>query len=398
MASDSGGATRVDVGKTVRTLREIRVKDEDSTVPPLARPLLTTLKHQLRDLIKETLDSKLPESGDLSAVRAALSAELARQGIVPETPGVVAERGPTERRDTIFFDTPVDVSWYGTVQEISISRISDHPDLIGATVTVGVMCGEDSSLYLFERNGKNWELILAQEANGYEEVHGAQGSFSYVVSTPSDTGQFFVVTKNVSPWCTSNWHDMRYQVMRVGPSPYQPRILLNRDEFIFIAGGGETIEPLPKGFEIRFDARQGIDAGVLIRRHVVRYQIEGDEVTRVPPFAFEPEGFLDEWIGMPWGEASLWVAPSASHELRPLHEKLRRQRKQVNFFTHFVFEPPACKVAKGEWQIGIGFDPGEEGGLLPKGIPKEAYFSVVEKAGSFSLKGVSTRGARKCTE
>ena len=126
---------------------------------------------------------------------------------------------------------------------------------------------------------------------------------------------------------------------------------------------------------------------VLVRDHIVRYEVEGDKVTRVPPFAFEPEGFLDEWIDMPWEEASLWVDPSASEELHAWHEKLRRQRKQMNFFTNFVFNPPACKVARGQWQVGIEFRPEQEGSPLPKGIPKEAYSTVIEKAGNYYLRG-----------
>src|SRR5271157_3484326 len=110
VASDARGGTGIDISRTVKALREIKVKDLDTTVPVPARPLLTTLKHQLRDLIQETLNSKLAESADLRGVREALSAESTRQGVVAERPDIVLVRTPW----TAFAYT------YGNVMEIVI--------------------------------------------------------------------------------------------------------------------------------------------------------------------------------------------------------------------------------------------------------------------------------------
>lgn len=381
-----------DIAETVKALKEIKVVEGvDTTVPPRARPLLTTLKHQLRDLIYGALDTNLHGSNKLEDVGKALSTELERQGIVAERPDIVVVGGGFPNRHQTYWE----------IQQIAIIQVPGHPDMIGATTTIRIPCGNDSSLYLFKRSGQEWTLVLAQEANDYENIGDAQGSFKYAVSPSSDNGQFFVVTKDVNPWCSSNWHAIRYQVLRVGQSAYQPKVLLKRAETVYLGNERDGLIAIrPDGFSIEFDAGQRLDTGVIIRRHVVAYQVKDDQVRRVPPFAFEPEGFLDEWVDLPWKEASQWIDASASAELRKWHERLQTERSdtQVRVFPNFVFDPPACKVTRGQWQVGVELIPGIDKGSLPKGTPKEAYFTIIQKDAGYFLKDVSPRGARKCTE
>ena len=403
--------TAADVARTVKALKKIKTDSGETTVPPAARPLLTTLKHQLRDLIAKTLNSGVNQSECLTALPEfkAIHSELRKQGITPVKPEkTIGGEKHAESRYT-----------YGDFN-VGFGIFVSHPDLKIATTTLGVCCGTDTSLYLFKRNGQQWDLIAAQEANDYKEVSGAQGSFQYHVSKPSGTGQFFVVTKNVSPWCTSNWQRIRYSVFRVGPSPYQPEILLQQEDTVFIGNekdgsitllpagfkivldGGQsadrgifTNENDGAGFKIEFDGGQSLDTDVLIRKHIAVYQVKGDKVLRVPPFAFEPEGFLDEWFSLPWEEASKWIEPSASlDDVHEWHRRLHAERSgpDSRFFTSFVYDPPACQETKGQWQIGIEFSPDTEGGSLPDGMPKEAYFTVVLKDGAYFLKSISAYG------
>src|SRR5262249_7376806 len=90
---------------------------------------------------------------------------------------------------------------YGDIEDINIQEPDGHPDLVAATTTLGVCCGSDTSLYLFQRSESAWHLILAQEAEEYDEVSGAQEMFEYRISPPDSDGRFFVVTANVNPWC-----------------------------------------------------------------------------------------------------------------------------------------------------------------------------------------------------
>jgi hypothetical protein len=378
----------IDVARTVKALRKIRTDSGETTIPPAARPLLTS-QHQLRELISKTLNSDGNRSKTPDLIRKAILSELRKQGITfvkPET--------------TIIDKDYVDPGYtYGEIYKVAVETIPHHPDLIAATTTIGVCRGTDTSLYIFEKKKQQWELIMAQEANDYEKVSGTQGSFQYVVSPLSETGQFFVVTKNVSPWCTSNWQIIRYSVFRAGPTPYQPIKTLQQEDTIFLGNEDGIITLLPDGFNIEFEGNQSLDTGVLIRRHVLTYKVKGDQVLRVPPFATEPEGFLDEWFDLPWEEASKWIEPSASPvDFNEWHQRFHAERsgEEIRFSTNFVFDPPACQVTEGQWQVGIEFSPETKVGSLPDGMPSEAYFTIILKDGAYFLKSISASSLPKC--
>src|SRR6185295_3497760 len=71
---------------TVTSLREIRPFDAEPDVPPAARPLITSLKHQLRDLIAETINTPVSQSRSGESLRGAVWAELATRGVKVERP------------------------------------------------------------------------------------------------------------------------------------------------------------------------------------------------------------------------------------------------------------------------------------------------------------------------
>jgi len=369
-------------------MRQVKLPDYDTTVPVEIRPLLTRLKHQLRDLITLTLNSKVSESESLEDVKKALVAEFDKQGITSEKPDMV-----------VVWPGKIDSGYvYGDIQQVGVHRIENRPDLIAATTTIGVCCGSDTSLYIYQKTQGTWKLLMAQEATGYAEVSGAQGSFGYAVSPSSAAGPFFVVTKNVNPWCSSNWQSIRYHVLRPGTVPYEPKVLLNRRETIYLGNLSEgTIDIQPTGFTIEFEGEQTLDSGKLTRKHVVSYQVQGNEIRRVPPFAREPAGFVDEWFKLPWKEASKLVAPPISSTLRELHAKVCAdgQRTEGTFSTEFTYYPSACRIKSGQWQVGIEFDP-HKGKKLPAGIPKKIFLNIVEKKNGYFLNGISRSSHPRC--
>jgi hypothetical protein len=260
------------------------------------------------------------------------------------------------------------------------------------------LCGSDTSLYIFKRQDQKWALIIGQEANDYEDISGALGRFRYAISPPSIDGQFYVVTKNVNPWCSSNWQGIRYQAMRQGISAYGPKILLKQEESIYL--GSEIdgfITTSPKGFTIQFRAGQKLDNGVLTRDHIVSYQVRDDQVQRVPPFGDKPEDFLDEWFNLPWEEASNWVLRSARPSLNKVHAGVHADRsgERPLFYTSFVFDPPACRVSRSQWQVGVEFE-SLEGKRLPPGTPNQIYFTIDERGRNYFLRRTSKSSLPRC--
>ena len=387
--SSASPETTDNIASTVKALRQFKITNENADIPLPAKPLLTTLKHQLRDLISQTLNAHGAEQGHMEKVRKTLSAELKRQGVVNEEEIVIISGGDNINREYT----------YGDVSEIAIRKIYDHPELLAATTTLGVLCGSDTSFYLFRKREQQWDLILAQEANDYEDISGAQGSFRYSISPSDDSGQFFVVASNINPWCSSNWQGIRYQVMRLGATPYQPKVLFKREDTIYLGQGHYGyIFTRSNRFTIEFDAGQRMDTGILVRRHTGTYEVNKDQVRRVTPFANDPESFLDEWFDLPWEEASKWVKPRVSGRLHKWHTRVREDRvgKDSRFFTEFLYSPPACRIKTGLWQVGVGFSAHADGTPFPKGMPKELYFTISEKNGAFYLTGISRKSLPIC--
>jgi hypothetical protein len=260
------------VGETIGRLRQFKVGGEE--IPPPARTLLTRLKHQLRDSISATINAPESQGKSAGSLQARVLTKLSGEGVAVGEP----------KEEAVGEDYVEGDYLYGDIYSISVERPRSHPELLAVTTTLGVYCGSDSSLYLFKRVNGRWQLVLAQEANGYEDVSGAQGRFNYMISPPDAADNFFVVTANVNPWCTSNWQSIRYSVLRPGPDAYRPQVLASGDETIYL--GVDRPYQLAAGadwFSLNFygDASaEEIMDGEGTKRHVVKYIINGEKAKK----------------------------------------------------------------------------------------------------------------------
>ena len=255
------------IAQTVAYLHRIKAAD-DRDIPLAARPLLTDLKHQMRDLIVETISALGTESPSAESLRRTLWEQLTIHGVAIEQPkeGTGAE------------DFTESGYALGDVFDIQVQRPAGHPDLIVVTTTLEIPCGRDTSLYVVQKRDQLWTLVLAQEANEYENVSGAQGRFRYAISPADAKNDFFIVTANVNPWCTSNWQALRYSVVRIGATAYQPWVLAAGEETIYLgATPPYRLEVGKKWFSITFEGNSNqadIANGINSRKHVVKYVIQ----------------------------------------------------------------------------------------------------------------------------
>ena len=271
----SAAAQPAAIAQTVKSLREIKADAMDNQLPTAVRPLLTQLKQQLRELISDTLNTQRMWHQTSLQIRANILAELAQVGVQvpPEESGALSDS----------FDTTYT---YGDINEITIKRPAGHVALLAVTTTIGICCGQDTSFYLFKRRHARWRLVLVQEANGYADISGAHNWFEYALAPPDKRGNFFVVTANVNPWCTSNWQGLRYQVMRLGRNAEVPHILLRGKSIIYLGVDPPVyrLKVQANRFSLRFDgeaSRKAIWAGATTQRKVLRYAIDGNRVRRV---------------------------------------------------------------------------------------------------------------------
>ena len=352
----------------------------DTRIPPATRHLMTVLKRQLRTLVIEVL--KHPTAPDQSAheLKRQVIDRLKQQGATVASP-------PFPK----FWNAEAEkIISYGYIDEIEFKRPGGHPDLLAVATTLAINCGEDTSLYLFRQNREGYQLILALEANGYEEVSGAQSSFDYSISPTDKTGKFFVVAADVNAWCTSRWQMLRYKVLRVGATPEEPEIIVKAEHGILI--DKEPIFRLTTtsdGFKFTFWHEQSLDGGIQKRHHVLNYCLKGNNLKRIAPLALRPEDFLDEWIRLPWDEAAQWAEASKLAELRTWHERLQSDDERCCSELNSVRSYPSLPQ---RWQVAVSAD-----GERADKPPPQLFFKISRKGDAFFIEDISTSEDKTCT-
>lgn len=266
-----------DVDQIAATMQEFKKYQSTHTdVPVEIRPLLTKLKHQVRDLIIEVINDPINKGKSADQLNEFVKTALKNNATIDEH----------NKNFEAFINDPKGDLWaetnllYGDIGEIKFEYPKDHADLLVATTHLPVYCGEDSSFYLFKREQDQWKLNIAQEANDYDTVAGAQGWLEYAISPKDSNDHLFVVTYNTTPWCTSNWQSIRYQAMRAGTDAYQPKILVQNQETIFLSGDETKLDVTGDGFTLQFDGEHK-NPDILVKRHIVKYQIKGGVVKRL---------------------------------------------------------------------------------------------------------------------
>jgi hypothetical protein len=378
-------AQRDKLQAVVEQLRAIdtRVKGTPSTdVPPSAQKLLPQLKAGLREIIGRSINEHYSSSAEI--LHDIILSDLKKAGM---------EALSRVQREGYY---TADGDDFGYLSDVTVRQPERHPDLVAVVTNLTIPCGSDASLYLYRRTGAAWQLILVAESNGYADISGAQGSFQFAISPPDGEGNWFVVTADVDPWCSSNWQQLRYRVLRPGEDLNHSQVLLDEHTTIFLGVDQPyRLTVSPGGFEIRNVAAQGLDDSIMTRVHVQKYEVNENRVTRVPPLALAPEDFLDEWVEMKWESASTWVSSTDAAKLQYWHGRLSREgREKID--TEFDFVQP-CKGAQNvsKWQIGLMLEgTGEHD--LPGDLPDELFFTITKRDGAFYLESVEKDRAPGC--
>jgi hypothetical protein len=360
------------VADTVHKLAAVRPADVELPydVPQAAQPLLTQLKHGLRDLILDTISDRA--SGGVNTT------QLTRS-VLQKLKSVGVEVGGEDQPE-----------YFGGISGLEIVQPSGHPELRAATTTLNIPCGDDTSLYVLKQVGPRWTVILAVESNDYARVNGAQGDFGYGISAPDESGNWYLVTKYVPPWCTSRWAGIRYQVLRPGSSPAEPMVLLKR-EHSHVRDERDWLAVGKRGFTLVNVGSQSLDGAILERIHVQRYSVTDNRITRVPPIAVIPQDFVDEWVELPLEEARRWSNASAIDRIESWHSRLQQGTGNDFYFSEFEFVQP-CNEPPSKWQIGIRIDSKERQDKLPP----ELFFTVSNKDRAFYMMDISEKRAPGC--
>jgi hypothetical protein len=320
------------IAPTLRQMRTIKVDDElGFSVPAADIPLLTQVKHQLRDLFAQTLVESGP-GVDAKTVKVRFLQLLRDAGV--EVP---SRASPDE-------------SPYGHILDVRVEQRPDLQDVILFSPRLSIACGDDSPLYAFEKAGGQWRLAIAVEANGYQEVKGAMGELQFRLSPPDARRDWFLVYLHDLPWCTSAWNGIDFAVLRPGGDAYSPKRVFQGSH-----GYYQGTDYLPNlqvradGFRIDFEDSQLLDMDLLTRHHTLNYKLVDGRAIRIGPIAHSPAGFLDEWAHSDWAQTISWSL-QRGHNVWRWHLALHDLKND----WELAFVQP-CPGGR-RWQLGVNSD------------------------------------------
>lgn len=365
-AAQSPGAqgtacTRAAVGAAAIALRNARSElistppgEDDTLVDPAAGRRIETTKDRLRAYVRAMMDC-----APTKVEPGVLAASMAQRAGTDEP-----DAGPPGR--------------HGERIGYQVSRVEGHPDMLAVVATLAIHCGSDSMLMLYERDGPRWRELLVRRSGPYAKISGGWGDLRFAVSPTDAQGNWFVATVSTTPWCTSAWQGLPYELARPGPAPDRPNVFFRGKSTIYLGDEDDLVVKAERAaFELRFDG-SSLDPDILIRRHVRRYSVTGETVRRVQPVAESVRDFVDEWTDSPWSEAKEWSGVSPG--LAAAHSTLRAAR--FNSLGGFA-SIRACKG--GATQVELASDQAPDWYLLVRGGAKGPW--TMERGGRQGVAG-----------
>lgn len=350
--------------QTILELRAIGLPDVDpdsdelQNGPPARVPgLLRQLNRQLRSLIIETLNDR-------------------NRRAVPSEDEVIAQL-----RSAGWDEIP-DHKWnaYGEIIHINFDwKIGYDPGILIVSTQLWIPCGSrdpDAAVYVFQGRGRDWQLMMAADADFVPASASQESGMQYQLSPPGANGGWFLAIAHTPPSCRSVSADLRYKILRPGRSADEPITLLSRRA------------PIDQGFEPPFRLQTETDwSAVTIGKRrkldgepgvsILRYGVSDEQVRRLQPLALTPEDFLDEWAQLSWDEAARWSNESLQTDLRGWHSKLNNLADDSTEIE-FVQLCPKQKESDSSWLVGLWIDQEQN----PLSDEERLYITVSKRDGA----------------
>lgn len=310
----------------------------------------------LQSLLRDWLETVLPKSrpaldAEFPSLKAKLDADLWRAGVLGK-----------DR-----YDLPV-----GLAKPVTLNRPYEAPDLLFATVGVGLPCGRYDVVYAYDYSNGAPHRVL--------ESHGDKTSesvFEVLGSGRDANGSRLILTLRYAVQCASNWNSLSYGLFRLPANADTAAAVLGGAQWFF--GYDYRVHLDPKDLLLEVDGSM-LDTGILIRKHVLHFDASSTEPRRIDPVALLPQDFVDEWVTKPWTEME-----SRSDDLQKWHDFLAGGPDEFVSGTFDFVQP--CQDKPGQWQIGVSFE-NLKGKELPEALP--VYFLVQQSEQyKFRMTGIS---------
>jgi len=316
----------------------------------------------LHSAVRDWIESLLPQSraaldSEFSFLNPRLNAELQRAGLIRS---VITE----------------DDFRPGFVTRMELSRPPEDPDKLAVTVGIGVPCGSDDLVYVYDYSQGPPRRVL--ESRGTRDHDESISSVRF--SKRDASGSQLILTLRYAVQCGSFWNRLSYDLFRLSSAANMALRTLGGEQGVYFGAYDPyqlRLEPDELLMEIR---DHSIDSGV--RPHVLHYNVANSAGERIDPVALQPQDFVDEWLMRPWSEMESRSAESVRDKLKKWHEFLAGDFVAGKF--NFV---QACREKPDQWQVGVALD-WIKGKELPE--PLSAYFLVQQSEQyRFKMVGIS---------
>jgi hypothetical protein len=322
----------------------------------------------LRDWVELLLPKEKSElDAGFSSLNSRLDAHLQRAGLTEP-----ASTGPVEPASSSGDFTP------GLVTRIEVSRPAEDPDKLAVIVGVGVPCGDDEAVYVYDYSRGPLRRVL--------ESHGTRDhdeSLSDVRFSKRDAfGTQLILTLRYAVQCGSSWSLLSYDLFRLSAADNTAMPILSREQGIWF-GGYDPYQVRLEPDELLLEVRdRSIDSGIHNRAHVLHFNAAHGPAERIDPVALQPQDFVDEWLTSPWSEMESRSAEDGRDKFKKWYDFLAG-----DFIAGDFTMAQACKEKPGQWQVGINLD-WIKGKEIPE--PLSVYFLVQQfEKYRFKMVGIS---------
>ena len=240
-------------------------------------------------------------------------------------------------------------------------------------LAVGMTCAFDQTSVIYRKDrAERIGWINEVDSNGSV----AWGVAPIVAGQPDASGKRILAAGLMHRWCTSAWGSIELRIWEMDNKQLRPLLIRG----LGARRDGEmtaTIEGQVVTFRYSTSAP---DVTLLVRPAIHRYRIEGNRVTRVPPFAETIIGFVDEWIDL---EGDL-LRQTSSREALQAHADAMKWRRNG---SGELFQSSRCMGTPALWQVGFKAFDG----------PEVRYFLINENGpANLQMAGFTTQPVREC--
>lgn len=288
-------------GASIRSVaalqRQVIFTGMGTSVPPSTRHALSAIKDRIVEHVTACL-SALPVEAERGVVTATLKQSF-------DTAGVTQSDGTAGSLVS---------------HQLAWSRHRRHVSVF--TASLKLSCGADDVAIVFERNATGLRRSLVVRADGYDDIYG--GNLGVEVSLSRGGDDFAIATTAASPWCTSCWRGLKYDVFTRADDGRFRRAAGGKDSAHVCSG----VSTDARDGAVRFDFVSWDHLGSDVRRPRQRaFDVAGATVAAAPPTHRDPVDTVQAFLDADWTVARRMVEPPGD-ALKGEHQALRRDQQR----------------------------------------------------------------------